>query len=88
MRILATTRFKRDIKRCQKRGYRLERLKHIIDCLEATQTLDPAWKNHHLTGNYEGAQELHIQPDWLLIYEMSDEHLILIRTGTHTDLFD
>lgn len=88
MRIRATTQFKRDVQRCQKRGYRMERLKNVIDCLEGNQPLDPALKNHRLIGNYDGAQECHIQPDWLLIYERDGDDLYLVRTGTHSDLFE
>jgi mRNA interferase YafQ len=63
MRIKPTTRFKRDLQRCQKRGYQMELLKAIIDCLDSGQPLDAKWKNHRLMGDYEGTQECHIQPD-------------------------
>lgn len=88
MRIHATTRFKKDVQRCQKRGYPMDRLKAVIDVLETREALDPKWKNHSLSGNYEGTQECHLLPDWLLIYEVNSETIYLIRTGTHTDLFD
>mgnify|MGYP003608232377 FL=1 len=66
----------------------MDRLKAVIDVLETREALDPKWKNHSLSGNYEGTQECHLLPDWLLIYEVNSETIYLIRTGTHTDLFD
>lgn len=62
-------------------------LKAVIDALEAGQVLDPKWKNHRLVGEYVGAQECHLLPDWLLIYEVDNDRLYLVRTGTHADLF-
>ena len=50
-------------------------------------TLEYIFQDHALTGEYKGTRECHIKPDWLLIYELTDEELVLIRTGTHSDLF-
>jgi mRNA interferase YafQ len=88
MRIHASSRLKKDVQRCQKRGYPLDRLEAVIDGLEAGQPLDPRWKNHHLLGVYEGAQECHLLLDWLLIYDVDDDRIYLVRTGTHADLFE
>jgi mRNA interferase YafQ len=50
--------------------------------------LEPHHRDHDLSGQYKGTRECHIEPDWLLIYELTKDDIILIRTGTHSDLFD
>ena len=85
-----TTKFKKDYKRCKKRGLNLERLQYVIDVLLSGEELEDKYCDHPLHGNYEGFNECHIQPDWLLIYAIDGDQLILTasRTGTHSDLFD
>ena len=84
-----TTQFKKDLKKAQKRGYDLELLKYVIKKLSDGETLDEKYKDHPLIGNYSNRRECHIQPDWLLIYQIVESDLILVltRTGTHSDLF-
>mgnify|MGYP000993410173 CR=1 FL=1 len=73
----------------KKRGLDIRLLDNVIDMLRQGQTLDIKYRDHALTGNYEGYRECHIKPDWLLIYTISNEKLILTatRTGSHSDLF-
>ena len=87
--LIMTGQFKRDLKRIQKRGLELELLKNVIRLLLEEQTLDEKYKDHALTGNYRGFRECHVQPDWLLIYAIDHNELILTasRTGSHSDLF-
>ena len=87
--IKPTTKFQKDLKRIQKRGYDLSLLKEVIQKLAAGEVLPPKNKDHYLTGIYEGYRECHIAPDWLLIYEIANDSLFLYltRTGTHSDLF-
>lgn len=87
--IKPTTRFQKDLKRIQKRGYDMNLISDIIKKLANGERLPEKNKDHSLTGNYEGRRECHISPDWLLIYEYDDEflYLYLTRTGTHSDLF-
>ena len=87
--IRPTTRFQKDLKRVQRRGYDISLLTDIIKKLAGGETLLAKYKDHNLTGDYIGCRECHITPDWLLIYEISDGDLILYltRTGTHSDLF-
>lgn len=87
--IKPTTRFQKDLKRIQKRGYDMNLISDIIKKLANGECLPEKNKDHSLTGNYEGRRECHISPDWLLIYEYDDEflYLYLTRTGTHSDLF-
>lgn len=82
-----TSKFKQDIKTAKKRGYDLSLLTEVLDILAAGEQLPPKYKDHNLIGNYKGCRECHIQPDWLLIYEVSENVLYLARTGTHSDLF-
>ena len=85
-----TTKFKKDYKRCKKRGCDMELLASVIDTLLSGKQLDVKYRDHALHGNYEGFNECHITPDWLLIYTIDNKALILVasRTGTHSDLFD
>ena len=87
--LIMTGQFKRDLKRIQKRGLELELLKNVIRLLLEEQTLDEKYRDHALTGNYRGFRECHIQPDWLLIYAIDHNELILTasRTGSHSELF-
>ncbi|MCH5267302.1 MAG: type II toxin-antitoxin system YafQ family toxin [Lachnospiraceae bacterium] len=82
-----TAQFKKDYKLCKKRGYNLQLLKDIIDTLSIPESLPEKNRDHALTGNYVHKRECHIQPDWLLIYRIEENRLILYRMGTHTDLF-
>ena len=87
--IVQTGQFKRDLKTARKRGYDLSLLGTVVDTLAAGEVLPQKYKDHPLSGNYEGCRECHITPDWLLIYEIDGDELILYltRTGTHSDLF-
>ncbi|MFI3176340.1 MAG: type II toxin-antitoxin system YafQ family toxin [Eubacteriales bacterium] len=81
--------FKKDFKLIKKRGYDISKLQNIINLLASRQPLPQANKDHNLIGNYAGCRECHITPDWLLIYEINEDELILhlLRTGSHSDLF-
>ena len=84
-----TTQFKRDYKLAVKRGCDMNCLKDVIQLLADGVTLPPEYRDHSLGGNYTGYRECHIKPDWLLVYKITEEILILTlyRTGTHSDLF-
>jgi len=75
------------MKRVRKRGKDFDKLKAVIDVLVAGEELAARYRDHALVGNYRGARDCHIEPDWLLIYEIDEDELILIRTGSHSDLF-
>jgi mRNA interferase YafQ len=82
--------FEKDLKRIKKSGnFNLEKLYEIVDKLAKGITLEERYRDYKLSGNYEGLRECHINPDWLLIYEIRDDELILVlnRTGSHSDLF-
>lgn len=88
-KIVQTGKFKNDLKLAKKRGYNLSLLSTVVDTLAAGQPLPEYHRDHNLSGNYNGCRECHITPDWLLIYEITEDelYLYLTRTGTHSDLF-
>lgn len=82
--------FEKDLKRIKKSGnYNLNKLYDVVEALAKGMVLDKKFKDHKLQGEYKDMRECHIAPDWLLIYEINDDELVLIlnRTGSHTDLF-
>lgn len=85
------TRFKKDFKLAIKRGFDVNELQTVITLLVSEEPLPAKYKDHALTDSkdYKGMRECHIQPDWLLIYKITQSELILslVRTGTHSDLF-
>ena len=85
--IRRTTQFKKDVKRAKKRGKDTEKLRVVIEKLADGEALEARYRDRALVGTYRGARDCHLEPDWLLIYETSEEELVLIRTGTHSDLF-
>lgn len=89
LNVVLSNRFKRDLKVAAKRGYNLALLDEVINTLASRQTLPEKNRDHSLSGDYIGFRECHILPDWLLIYRVDDDDLLLflLRTGTHSDLF-
>ena len=81
--------FKKDFKRILKRGYDIRLLEEVINILASGKSLPERYKDHNLIGDYKDCRECHITPDWLLIYKIDNNELILYltRTGTHSDLF-
>ena len=87
--VVLSTRFKKEFRRCIKRGLNMKLLTDAMDLLEATGSLPAQYRPHKLSGNMDGIWECHIQPDWLMTWEQNDMQLTLLflRTGTHSDLF-
>jgi mRNA interferase YafQ len=84
-----TTQFKKDLKLAKKQNKDLDHLFEVVNILAEGGTLDARYRDHDLSGNYKGTRECHIEPDWLLVYEIRDEVLVLMlyRLGTHSELF-
>ncbi|MGN0164415.1 MAG: type II toxin-antitoxin system YafQ family toxin [Candidatus Ornithomonoglobus sp.] len=84
-----SSRFKKDYKLIKKRGYDLSLLRQVVTMLANVEKLPERYYDHDLKGNYAGHRECHITPDWLLIYKIENDILVLgiTRTGTHSDLF-
>lgn len=89
LKIVSSNRFRKDLKTAEKRGYDFSLLRQVVNTLAAQEPLPPQNRDHALTGDYSGYRECHIAPDWLLIYQVNDDalELLLMRTGTHSDLF-
>lgn len=89
LNIRYSDKFKKDYKTILKRGYNPLLLQEVLEFLANEQHLPDKYKDHALSGNYQGHRECHITPDWLLIYKIENDILTLslTRTGTHNDLF-
>jgi len=84
-----SNQFKKDFRRCIRRGLNMQSITVAMDLLAATGTLPSQYRPHKLSGNRQGQWECHIQPDWLMTWEQNDNELTLLflQTGTHSDLF-
>ncbi len=84
-----TSQFKKDFKLAEKQGLDMDELKKVVEMLADGQELPEKYRDHPLKGDYKGHRECHIEPDWLLIYKITESVLILslVRTGSHSRLF-
>ncbi len=81
------TTFKNKVKKLQKKHFNLNKLEIVLDLLINQKTIPNKYKDHALRGNLQGYRECHLEKDWLLLYKIEDNNLILISTGTHDDFF-
>ena len=86
-RIAQRRQFRSDLRRQKRRGKDIEDLIAAVELLAEQGTLPPSYRPHQLSGEWRGVWECPIEPDWLLIYIVTNEEVRLIRTGTHSDLF-
>ena len=84
---VSSGRFKRDVKVAEKRGKDMTKLRAVLTLLMQSDPLPVEYRDHSLRGNWMGYRDLHVEPDWVLIYRVHDGELQLARTGTHSDLF-
>ena len=84
---IRSAQFKRDVRRAQRRGKDLAKLGSTLTALIRQATLPTRYRDHPLRGNWRGHREIHIEPDWLLIYRVEGNELRLVRTGSHSELF-
>jgi len=84
-----TSRMKRDVKRMKKRGKDLNKLILTLNLLASGNPMPQQYHDHQLTGNLHDFRECHIEPDWLLLYQIHEDVLVVTATatGTHSDLF-
>ena len=84
-----TTQFKKDLKLAKKQNKDLDKLFEVINTLAEGGILDTKYRDYELSGNYKGTRECHIEPDWLLVYEIKNDVLVLMlyRVGSHSELF-
>jgi mRNA interferase YafQ len=86
--LLTTTAFEKDVRRLGKQAADLDKLEEIVDLLQSQQPLPARCRPHALRGNWSGHWDCHVKPDWLLLYRVTETELILVRTGSHAELFD
>ena len=88
-RLVLTNRFKKDLKQCVKRNLEISKLNNVVEILLSGEKLSEKYKDHSLSGSWNGHRECHIEPDWLLVYHVAFDvlTLTLTRTGTHSVLF-
>lgn len=79
--------FRRDLKRVARRRYDVGKLDRVAEMLRTGSPLPASYRAHPLKGEWKGYLECHVEPDWLLIYQVTDDEVLLVRTGTHSDLF-
>jgi mRNA interferase YafQ len=87
LRLIYSSQFKKDFKKIQSQGKNISYLETIIGTLLTKQSLDPKYRNHKLIGKWKNHRDCHIEPDWLLIYRITDDALYIERTGSHSELF-
>jgi len=87
LKIKYSTQFKKDFKRIKKQNKDIDKLKKIIELLTKNEPLPPKFKDHQLSGQWKLHRDCHIEPDWILIYMIDSNALVLERTGSHSDLF-
>ena len=89
LEVVLSNRFKKDLKLAARRGYDFDLLDEVVEKLSRKELLPEKNKDHALSGDYAGCRECHIAPDWLLVYKIREDEIVLylMRTGTHSDLF-
>ena len=87
LELRTTTAFERDLRRIGKQGKDLDKLETVVNILQAREQLPARCRPHPLRGIWAGHWDCHVEPDWLLLYKVTDDVLILVRTGSHADLF-
>jgi mRNA interferase YafQ len=87
LEIVRKSRFKKDFKKLSKSGCSVKKLVNAIKLLAEEQSLPENYRDHALIGDYKDYREIHNEGDWLLIYQIVDDTLVLVRTGSHSELF-
>ncbi len=86
-KIVRSARFRRDVKLAERRGKEMTKLREVLRLLAEGVPLPSPYRDHALGGDWKSYRECHLEPDWLLIYKIDSDNLLLARTGTHSDLF-
>ena len=87
MNLHYTGQFKRDYKKAQKQNRDIIKLREVVEMLLQGEAPPPKYRDHQLTGKWNGHRDCHIEPDWILIYRYVGDDLFLERTGSHSELF-
>lgn len=86
--VVISNKCKKDLRRAKKRGLDMDEFFHVVELLQKQVPLPAQYRDHPLVGNKDGLRDCHIKPDWVLIYQIREDDLILllVETGTHSDL--
>lgn len=87
MKLIYTSQFKKDFKRVLRQRKDLTKLEYVIETLLSNKKLESKFKDHQLSGKWKNHRDCHIEPDWMLIYQLTIDSLILERTGSHSEFF-
>lgn len=87
MNLVYTSQFKKDFKKISVQGKDIEKLGMVVDVLLSGNKLDTKYRDHSLGGKWKNHRDCHIEPDWILVYKLTKDSLILERTGSHSELF-
>lgn len=82
-----TAQFRRDYKRAESRGKNLDAIDEVMHFIVSDSKLPARYRDHQLKGKWKNFRELHVEPDWLLVYRLFDDKALFHRTGTHSDIF-
>ena len=88
IKVIRAKRFKKDVKRIKKQGKSISLVEEIVNLILENKTLDAKYKDHKLKGEYNNCRECHLTGDWLLIYMKNETKLLMMRTGSHSELFE
>jgi len=90
LKVIATTQFKKDLRKAKRMGKDIGKLAKVVNMIANEEPLDVSFRDHRLKGVYSKFRECHVEPDWLLMYEIKNEMLVLslARIGTHSELFE
>ncbi len=86
--LLTTSAFEQDLRRVKKRGKDLDKLEAIVELLAAKAQLPARCRPHRLRVPWQGFWDCHVEPDWLLLYRTTEKELVLVRTGSHSEMFE
>ncbi|MEI7868095.1 MAG: type II toxin-antitoxin system YafQ family toxin [Candidatus Methylumidiphilus sp.] len=86
-KVYTTHKFDKDVALAVRQGKDTQKLRKVIELLVIRSTLPRELRDHPLKGQWKGYRDLHLEPDWLLIYKVDQQNLWLVRTGTHGDIF-
>jgi mRNA interferase YafQ len=87
LELRTTTAFERDVRRVNRQGKQLDKLEAIVNLLQNQEPLPTRCHPHPLRGDWVGHWDCHVEPDWILLYKITDKAPVLVRTGSHADLF-
>jgi len=85
-RLATTSAFERDLRRMKKQWKDLDKIEVVVELLRQDAVLPPKCRVHPLRGEWEGHWDCHIEPDWLLFFKLAPRAVILVRTGSHSEL--